>query len=55
MLILGYSNLELVRTSPDVDFTKYYEQMPSWPNEGCVKVVGDITLIKLNDEVLQLQ
>jgi hypothetical protein len=55
MSILGYSNLELASESKNTNFQQYYEQMPSWPNEGCVKVVGDITLIKLNDEVLQLQ
>lgn len=47
MNILGYSNISYVNLSEQ--HREIFKSMPNWPNQGCVKVVNDVTLVKFSD------
>lgn len=49
MKLIGFNNLEVAANSDD--FISYFKDMPNWPAAGSVKVVSDVTLIKLGDKI----
>lgn len=50
MKLLGYNNLEVLSPSRRSEFIADFNTMPIWPAEGSVKVVGDVTLVRLGDK-----
>jgi hypothetical protein len=49
MKLLGFNNLQKLDTSQYNKFTSYIEAMPIWPSLGSVKMVDDVTLVKLGN------
>jgi hypothetical protein len=49
MHLIGYSNIEYLDKDKRLELIPQYDDMPVWPAQGSVKVVDDITLIKLGE------
>lgn len=49
MKLIGYLNLQLLPTKERLKLIPLYEQMPIWPAPGSVKVVNEVTLVKLGN------
>ncbi|MBJ6127844.1 glucosyltransferase domain-containing protein [Microvirga splendida] len=50
MNLIGYGNLKPIGTDKRADYLAEFNTMAVWPNEGSVKVVGDVTLVRLSQE-----
>ena len=50
MRLIGFNNLSLLSNEDRIKLISHYENMPSWPARGSVKVVDGVTLIKLSKE-----
>ena len=49
MKILGYSNLTMANTEETAGHALEFVRMPLWPAKGSVRLVGDVTLIRLGE------
>lgn len=50
MNLIGYSNLKPLAVDQRANYLAEFSTMAVWPNEGSVKVVGDVTLVRLSQE-----
>jgi hypothetical protein len=50
MNLIGYGNLKPIGTDKRADYLAEFNTMAVWPNEGSVKIVGDVTLVRLAQE-----
>ena len=47
MRLIGYDHLRDISEKERIKLTPILEKMPVWPAPGCVRVVGDVTLVRL--------
>ncbi|UVF18359.1 glucosyltransferase domain-containing protein [Microvirga terrae] len=50
MNLIGFSNLKPLAADQRANYLAEFNTMAIWPNEGSVKVIGDVTLVRLSQE-----